>query len=304
MKLHSFKRLLILTISGVILMINQLNAADFKLLVDGEKAFCQAAIKTSVKEAFVAFLADSSIVFRPKPVNGKRLYNEAPKRPGFLTWRPVYAEMSNGGNFGYTTGPWEFRKETLTEAAVAFGHYVSIWQKQPDNQWKVVLDVGNSYEKPAHTLPDTVLTTGEKRFAGANTLTEDAHKAAQQRLLSTAMIFSEAAEKDGVSAALRSLSVKDVRLYRDEAFPTQGKDAAVDPAIHTPPRLFYETENAFIADYGDLGYNYGIVYHPQVGQTERAEYGSFLQIWRRQPTGEWKIALDLINAFPPEKNER
>jgi ketosteroid isomerase-like protein len=62
-----------------------------------------------------------------------------------LTWTPVYADMAASGDLGYTYGTFEFRsRDKDGKPTVEYGKYVSIWKKQKDGSWKVVMDMGNS----------------------------------------------------------------------------------------------------------------------------------------------------------------
>ena len=62
-----------------------------------------------------------------------------------LTWAPVGADISASGDLGYTYGTYEFRSNDKDGQAVVHpGKYTSIWKKQKDGSWKVVLDMGNS----------------------------------------------------------------------------------------------------------------------------------------------------------------
>ena len=66
-----------------------------------------------------------------------------------LTWMPVGADISASGDLGYTYGTWEFHsKDKDGKPAVDYGNYTSIWKRQKDGSWKVVLDMGNSSSKP------------------------------------------------------------------------------------------------------------------------------------------------------------
>lgn len=62
-----------------------------------------------------------------------------------LTWSPVGADMSASGDLGYTYGTFEYRsRDKDGKLTVDHGKYTSIWKKQGDGSWKVVLDMGNS----------------------------------------------------------------------------------------------------------------------------------------------------------------
>jgi len=62
-----------------------------------------------------------------------------------LTWTPLGADMSASGDLGYTYGTYEFvARDKDGKAVVDHGKYTSIWKKQKDGSWKVVLDMGNA----------------------------------------------------------------------------------------------------------------------------------------------------------------
>ena len=62
-----------------------------------------------------------------------------------LTWSPVGGDLSASGDLGYTYGTFEFRsKDKDGKPVVDHGKYTSIWKKQKDGSWKVVLDMGNA----------------------------------------------------------------------------------------------------------------------------------------------------------------
>jgi ketosteroid isomerase-like protein len=62
-----------------------------------------------------------------------------------LVWTPVYADISLAGDLGYTSGTYEFHSmDKADKPVVEHGKYTSIWKKQKDGSWKVVLDMGNA----------------------------------------------------------------------------------------------------------------------------------------------------------------
>jgi ketosteroid isomerase-like protein len=66
-----------------------------------------------------------------------------------LTWTPVHAEMAASGDLGYTYGNYVYTAKNKEGKLVAnYGKYTSIWKKQKDGQWKVVVDMGNSSPDP------------------------------------------------------------------------------------------------------------------------------------------------------------
>src|SRR5208337_5592504 len=72
------------------------------------------------------------------------------QKDNHLTWTPVGADISASGDLGYTYGTFEFHsKDKDGKDLVDHGKYTSIWKKQKDGSWKVVLDMGNGSPEPA-----------------------------------------------------------------------------------------------------------------------------------------------------------
>ena len=61
-----------------------------------------------------------------------------------LTWTPEGGELSPGGDMGYTWGQYEGRSiGSVANGAVERGRYVTIWKKEPNGAWKILLDTSN-----------------------------------------------------------------------------------------------------------------------------------------------------------------
>jgi ketosteroid isomerase-like protein len=66
-----------------------------------------------------------------------------------LTWTPIKVDMATSGDLGYTYGKYVFTSKSKEgKRVVSYGKYTSIWKKQKDGQWKVVVDMGNSSPEP------------------------------------------------------------------------------------------------------------------------------------------------------------
>ncbi len=60
-----------------------------------------------------------------------------------LSWTPTDAVMGPSGDMGYTWGHFEgHSKDANGNPVTTTGRYMTIWRKQPDGEWKVVLDAG------------------------------------------------------------------------------------------------------------------------------------------------------------------
>ena len=99
-------------------------------------------------ESFVARVADDAIFYGKGVARGKNAVSKAwlpffTDRTLFLKWHPTQAEVSSSGDLGYSIGDYErIGKDASGYPATVTGNYVSIWRKQPDGRWKIVLDIG------------------------------------------------------------------------------------------------------------------------------------------------------------------
>jgi len=60
-----------------------------------------------------------------------------------LTWTPTDAMMGPSGDMGYTWGHFEGRSKDANGNSVSTsGRYITMWRREPDGNWKVVMDAG------------------------------------------------------------------------------------------------------------------------------------------------------------------
>ena len=61
-----------------------------------------------------------------------------------LTWTPEGGELSPAGDMGYTWGHYEGRSVgPEASGTVERGRYMTVWKKEPDGTWKIVMDSSN-----------------------------------------------------------------------------------------------------------------------------------------------------------------
>lgn len=97
---------------------------------------------------FASWFADDGVTLgngKPPVVGKVAIEKSAAWTPQqyHLTWTPTDAVMSSEGDMGYTWGHFEGRsKDAQGNPVLTSGRYMTIWRKQPDGSWKVVLDAG------------------------------------------------------------------------------------------------------------------------------------------------------------------
>jgi ketosteroid isomerase-like protein len=90
---------------------------------------------------FASFLADETIFFGPGRLQrGKQAVADAWKRfyegPVPFSWRPDQAVVLDSGQIGYTSGP------VFDPAGKRIGTFNSVWRREADGRWKIVVDNG------------------------------------------------------------------------------------------------------------------------------------------------------------------
>jgi ketosteroid isomerase-like protein len=105
-----------------------------------EKGFNQA-LAGNADDAFVK-LGNGSY-----PITGKLDFIERMREKPVIktiSWEPEDAEASKAGDLGYSWGNWKFVAEDTTY----YGNYVTVWKKDTDGKWKMLLDGGNDTPAP------------------------------------------------------------------------------------------------------------------------------------------------------------
>jgi len=117
------------------------------LLYDLETKFAKDVLERG-GEGFAAWFADDGVALGngAAPLIGKvAIAKNAAWSPKVyrLTWTPTDALMGPSGDMGYTWGHYDGKsKDANGNDVVVGGRYMTIWRRQPDGQWKVVLDAG------------------------------------------------------------------------------------------------------------------------------------------------------------------
>src|ERR1700716_2795218 len=257
-------------------------------LIDAEHGYNNLAQEKNFAAASVQVFADDGVAFAPGPVNGKEFWSKQVDPP-ILTWRPIFATIARSGDLGYTTGPWELRKAKDDPNPAAFGHYNTLWRKDPAGVWKVVVDVGVDHPPP--TEPPGEVKTFVPIFAIARPKTVHAN------LEETEKIFAELLAKDPGAAVLTKAG-NGIRVYRRGQFPAVGKNAARLMLSSNHGKEMRTRAGGGVSRSNDLAYSYGEYTNERGNITER---GSYFSIWQLDPSSEWKLVLDLQKKAPEKK---
>jgi len=265
-------------------------------MVKTEQAFSKMAEEKNIQDAFLAFIADDGLLFRPGAVNGKKWMLEHPspappanKKP-LLAWQPSFAGMAASGDMGFTTGPWEFKNDVKDEKPVGYGHFFTVWKKQPDGSWKFVVDLGINH--PQSGGPQTLWQPVEASPATTARTVDQASEL--KALLARDTNYSAAGVSQDVVKAFRTFAAPDVRLYRSGNLPFIGRDASADALTKSKGQFTWQPIGGDVSRAGDLGYTHG-TYQVTDDAKKVIEHGSYVRVWKKQDRA-WRIVMDVTNA--------
>lgn len=258
---------------------------DAEKVFNTEKAFEKMVAEKGIKDGFIEFMSPTGIIFRPEAVNARESFASRPASPASLTWNPIWIDVSSNGAIAYSIGNSVFRPKGKDDPNMIFGHYLSIWNRQANGEYRAALDTGINHEKPASTPTewrspaDTGLEKNERRISAADSSTG----------------FYEMAEKTGSVKAYKSYLADDAILMRDGRQPLIGKKAAIDYLSEQKPRVLFAKRKAFI-EAVDMAYVYDLytLVDPKGAEIER---GNFVQVWKLRK-GKWLIAADVWVVIP------
>ncbi|MDX1388872.1 MAG: hypothetical protein R3344_06755, partial [Acidobacteriota bacterium] len=187
-------------------------------------------------------------------------------------------------------GPW-----TLSPPQPAFGasdvhgHYITMWKRQADDSWKVLLDIGIDYPQ---NLPAATGKLASPRLESATRHDGDADE--ERDVLME--LDRSMAGYESFADALEATAAEDIRFYRSGFPPFIGRVETLDALSESDVQLVWNPMDAGVASSLDLGYTYGTGRF--VGPSSPAAQVSYLRIWRRDEEGGWGIVLDAAIPAP------
>ena len=260
-------------------------------LIQAERDFAKYCVEHNVRDSFIKFFADDGINFLPHPTNTKEAFGKRPpvigKPPLTLNWAPVYGDVAASGELGYSTGPTLTTDNTPQQRPASHGLFFSVWKKQANGDWRVIVDLGVPLEtafapldKPYQRAPQWQA----KVPAG-----ENGETSLRSLLKAESDFFTLAKEGKGWQKYLHEAA----RLYRRNRVIRNAKDwlREADGALSG------ETIKAEVARSGELGYSYGKY------ELSGNEKGYYTRIWKRDAQGLWRIVFDVTSPLPPEQKK-
>lgn len=258
-------------------------------IYDTERAFEKMVAEKGIRDGFIEFLSPQGVIFRPDAVNGRESWRSRPPSPAALTWNPIKIGVSSNGALGYAIGNSIFRPKGKDDPDEFPGHYISIWTRQPNGDYRAALDTGIGHDKPARIEPNwkpspavAEPSNPHKTFAGDSSIG-----------------FYRLAEGRGLAKAYKAFAAEDIYLLRDQMMPIVGRDAAIDFLRKEKAGIEFVKRRSFI-EAGDLAFVYS-TYSVTDKAGKEPRKGIFVQVWKLK-NGKWQIVADLFSPLPPPKS--
>lgn len=256
-------------------------------MIAAERAFAARALVVGWKAAFLEYFSDAALGFDEGAVGLAKEQiqrNPDPPKEHQLIWEPRLGDVSASGEIGYLTGPSRTVLPSRNSGRPRQSIYTSIWKRQRDGGFKVVMDVGVPIPSAAPFAAGFTRPASTGRFTGDYDENTPPLGAADGVLNS--------ALRSGQARAWRGRLTEAARLHRPNLLPIVGERNILRWAASRPAYALADTRFSEAARSGDLGYTWGT--YAMAGRPGAREEGFYVRIWVRDRDGQWKLALDVL----------
>jgi len=259
--------------------------ANLQAMVDAERAFIQLAKEKNARDAFHTFLSEHAVTFQEEPKIGLKHFETGILNTSLLSWQPEFCDIAASGDFGYMTGPWELRTLREDKEPESSGHFLTVWSKQHDGQWKAVLDIGISHGENRDTvvLKTSLIKPVKLRRGDFHAVTE-----VEEKFISN---YEELGSK-----AYDKVRSEEIRIYRTGKQPIiTAPDVAEYIKVETSD-IDYLVMGGAISKSKDLAYVYGTATIKNSKDLHIVSgTANYVRIWKKEDGDHWKIVVDILS---------
>ena len=218
-----------------------------------------------------------------------------------MTWEAHYIDVSRDGDLGLTVGPSEFINRTTESDEYAYGHLVSIWQRN-DGAWELMADI-------VATIPGFLSLDVEPNFEDTQPVLDETAGSSSSSLLNNDMqslidaddLFGLSINFRGGERALLRYGLESTRVYLPGMAPGIGVEASAAYGAYLDNVASTSTINlihmgGFLSTSKEMGYTYGVM------QSDNSPDGTsfsagYLRQWRFKDNDEWGIAVEVLRPL-------
>ncbi len=275
-------------------------------LLETDRKLAKLSTEKGTVNALLQFMQDDAIVL-PKfghPIHGREsfrkiiLQNQENNNYDIPVWKPVFADISKSGDFGYTFGRYALPEpDTIKYEDIKYNYYGSVWKRQQNGSWKLAIH------------------TGLLNLEGIEILTEKESdniefEKEKEAIKEVDRAFSQLSDDKGNLEAFYGFIADDGIAISGNGRPPANKERyrkLIEYYKENKPssafELLWEPLFADIAASGELGYTHGHARWSSTDSNGKTEsgYGYYLSIWKKQADGSWQFVFDGGNQSPSRK---
>ncbi len=261
-------------------------------MLNAELGFAQSSVKHGLNAAFVENFTEESVLFTSEWItNGKHYYQQRKETPVVLKWEPEFMDISLSRDFGISTGPWEMQDYRPNTEPLSTGYFLTVWKKQPDGIWKVILDAGSQTPPPAANMHKISFPAGADKQV-ANPININPSKASTE-LLEREKQALGIWTSNPVASTYASFLAADARIQIGGELPKVKRDDINIWLSKLAKNMTWTTKGCGAASSADLGFTYGTF---EIYNATGSSKGHYVHIWKRQPDGKWLIIIEMRNV--------
>jgi ketosteroid isomerase-like protein len=256
-------------------------------MIETERAFAARALVIGWKQAFLEYFSFDALGFDQGQVGLAREQiskNPDPPPDLQLIWEPRFGDIAGSGDLGFLTGPVRNVRASRDGGKPRYSNYTSVWKRQRDGSFKVVMDVGINTPGPVPFAQGFTRAPQKNRFTGDYDDTTPP--------LGTADGLLNAELRRSPARAYRPNLAAFARLHRQNVMPIVGDKQILQWLESQPAFATADTRYTEAARSGDLGYSWGT--YSRKAARGGGENGFYVRVWVRERNGQWKLALDVL----------
>jgi ketosteroid isomerase-like protein len=259
---------------------------------EAERNFAQSSIMIGRNAAFAEYFADESVIFTDNWItNGKQFSKDQKASPIVLKWEPEFMDISASRDFGISTGPWEVQEYRPNTPPLFTGYFLTVWKKQSDGAWKVILDGGSTTPPLKKVLHSFSFPSGADKSIRNPPVIKN--ESLQKELLDRENQFVSEWEKNPEAATYISFLARESRLQLSGHLPATNTDTIKVLISGLDKNMIWKPVGAGAASSADLGFTYGLL---EISGASGLTKGHYVRIWKKLNGADWQIILEMINA--------
>ncbi len=257
---------------------------EFQAMIDADQSLANYAVEKGTKAAYLRYLGDDGVIFKPEATNGKDWWNLQKDEPQTVLKRNMdHADIASNGLLGYTTGRWEETPKKQGGPAREVGQYITVWSKKPDGKFYAIIDVMTKYDEAAPPVGSPL----------PNTYAKDINKRRWSAADPSMKFLRMGMDRGGLGNAFDEWAAEDIRLIIEENPPIYGKKNAVK-AMKKYLSVAFPRRVALLES-ADLAYAWNPCEY--ANSEEGMEKGTCLNIWKLR-NKKWYITSSAFARIP------